>query len=261
MTDNKRLLNIKNGYNFRDIGGYPTSDGRTTKWHKIIRSGNLAELDSNDQAYLKNYGVTNDIDLRSKMERDSEPDLLPDGIKYSKNPIFEQKQRRTADVMKKLYSTDPTVGKLHMQHVYEDLIENPIARDSYRRLFQILLKDPGESSLIHCSQGKDRTGMGIVMLMFVLGVDEKDIQADYLESAKQMVPYVQKKVKEYERYNINNICKENIKSLYTVSIDYYNAAMDKIKELYGNMNNFIHEYLQLSDSDIQKLRDKYLTNS
>ncbi|MBW1604859.1 tyrosine-protein phosphatase [Lactobacillus sp. Sy-1] len=259
MTDNERLLKIKNGYNFRDIGGYPTKDGRTTKWHKIIRSGNLAELDQADKDYLKSYGITNDIDLRSKMERDSEPDLVPDGVKYSKNPIFEQKERRTADVMKNLYSEDPTVGKLHMKHVYENLIESPIARNSYRSLFQILLHDSDGGSLIHCSQGKDRTGMGIVMLLFVLGVDEKDIQENYLDSAKQMVPYVQKKIKEYERYNINNICKENITSLYTVSIDYYNAAMSKIKELYGNMDNFIHEYLGLSDQDVKKLRDEYLT--
>ncbi|MEJ6400107.1 tyrosine-protein phosphatase [Nicoliella lavandulae] len=258
MTENKRLLDIKNGYNFRDIGGYPTNDGHTTKWHKIIRSGNLAELDAKDQAYLKNYGITNDIDLRSKMERDSEPDLVPDGVKYSQNPIFEQKERRTADVMLQRYSEDPTIGKLHMKHVYENLIESPIARNSYRNLFQRLLKDPNGCSLMHCSQGKDRTGMGIVMLLFVLGVKEEDIKKDYLASAEQMKPYVQKQIQHYERYNINNIFKENVNALYTVSIDYYNAAMNKIKELYGNMDNFIHEYLNLSDSDVQKLRAEYL---
>ncbi|MHA8110585.1 tyrosine-protein phosphatase [Lactobacillaceae bacterium Melli_B4] len=258
MTKNKRLLDIKNGYNFRDIGGYPAADGRKTKWHKMIRSGNLAELDQTDQDYLKNYGITNDIDLRSQSERDSEPDLVPDGIKYSTNPIFEKKQRRTANLMKQRYSEDPTAGKQHMQHTYENLIESPIARDAYRKLFKTLLDDPNECSLMHCSQGKDRTGMGIVMLLFVLGVDEADIKKDYLASAEQMKPYVQKKIEEYEHYNINNICKENISALYTVSIDYYNAAMDKIKSLYGNMDNFIHQYLNLSDADIQKLRNEYL---
>ncbi|MHA8138515.1 tyrosine-protein phosphatase [Lactobacillaceae bacterium Scapto_B20] len=258
MTENKRLLDIKNGYNFRDIGGYPAADGRKTKWHKMIRSGNLAELDPVDQSYLKNYGLTNDIDLRSKSERDSEPDLVPDGIKYSINPIFEQKQRRTANLMKELYSENPDAGKQHMRHVYENIIESPIARDAYRKLFKTLLTQPSGCSLMHCSQGKDRTGMGIVMLLFVLGVDESDIKKDYLASAEAMKPYVQKKIAEYEPYVNNKIFKDNITALYTVSIDYYNAAMDKIKELYGNMDNFIHQYLGLSDTDIQQLRNEYL---
>lgn len=45
----QRLLPIKHGYNFRDLGGYQTSDGHTVKWHRLIRSGALNNLDEQDQ--------------------------------------------------------------------------------------------------------------------------------------------------------------------------------------------------------------------
>ena len=60
----QRLLPIKHGYNFRDLGGYQTSDGHTVKWHRLIRSGALNNLDEQDQEALAAIPVTVYIDLR-----------------------------------------------------------------------------------------------------------------------------------------------------------------------------------------------------
>ena len=62
---NQRLLPIKNGYNFRDLGGYPTADGHQIKWHRLIRTGSLARLDQNDLTVLDNIPISLDIDLRA----------------------------------------------------------------------------------------------------------------------------------------------------------------------------------------------------
>ena len=69
----QHLLQIENRFNFRDIGGYPTMDGRTIKMHKAVRSGMLNQLSERDLAYLNNYGVRVDVDFCSPSEKKDFP--------------------------------------------------------------------------------------------------------------------------------------------------------------------------------------------
>lgn len=71
-----RLLNIKDGHNFRDLGGYQAADGRTTKWRQLLRTGSLATLSDDDLATLAQIPVTQDIDLRGQAEVQQMPDRV-----------------------------------------------------------------------------------------------------------------------------------------------------------------------------------------
>lgn len=64
QTTNQRLLDISGGINFRELGGYPTVDGRTVKWQRAIRTASLARLTDDDKQTLINYGVKVDVDFR-----------------------------------------------------------------------------------------------------------------------------------------------------------------------------------------------------
>ena len=63
----ERILNITGGVNFRELGGYPTKDGKTIKWQKLLRSGDLSRL---TEKMLKSgrLWLHYDIDLRSPSE-------------------------------------------------------------------------------------------------------------------------------------------------------------------------------------------------
>src|SRR5689334_13916500 len=61
-------LDIEGGYNIRDLGGYPTKDGRTTQPHRLIRSGNLDKMSARGQQQLIDYGVKTIIDVRDEWE-------------------------------------------------------------------------------------------------------------------------------------------------------------------------------------------------
>src|SRR5882724_6932328 len=43
-----RHLNLAGASNFRDLGGYPTKDGRTLRWRQIFRSNHLGHLTDDD---------------------------------------------------------------------------------------------------------------------------------------------------------------------------------------------------------------------
>lgn len=76
MEQKPLLLDIKHGFNFRDLGSYETLDGRKIKKHKILRSANLAYLSERDVNYLDDYGLRYDVDFRSISEKEVEPDRI-----------------------------------------------------------------------------------------------------------------------------------------------------------------------------------------
>ncbi len=84
-----RILPLEKGHNFRELGGYQTKDGRTLKWHKVLRSASLAHLTPHDLAYLTDYGVRYDVDFRSPEETAKSPDKVPANAIYESLPVFK----------------------------------------------------------------------------------------------------------------------------------------------------------------------------
>src|SRR5271166_4913778 len=63
-----RLLPLVGAYNFRDLGGYPTTDGRQTRWGRLFRSDTLHELTDEDLDAVRALGLVTVIDLRTPTE-------------------------------------------------------------------------------------------------------------------------------------------------------------------------------------------------
>jgi len=64
MHDPKRRLDFPALLNARDLGGYPTLDGSTTRWRSLVRSDDLSQLTSAGLEALSSYGIETVIDLR-----------------------------------------------------------------------------------------------------------------------------------------------------------------------------------------------------
>jgi protein-tyrosine phosphatase len=78
-TSNIRRIELEGAYNFRDLGGYCTSEGKETKWRTFFRSDNLAKLSRGDLTRIEKLNLHLIVDLRSKEERVSKPNRLPMG--------------------------------------------------------------------------------------------------------------------------------------------------------------------------------------
>ncbi len=123
MESNERLLSIKHGNNFRDLGGYQTNDGKTVKWHKLIRSGHLHELDQSDLTTLQKLNVAVDIDFRAPMEAKLQPDKVPSNAAYHRLSVFETDKTdasHSQEEIQREYSNNPGAGFNHMVDVYQE---------------------------------------------------------------------------------------------------------------------------------------------
>lgn len=153
--------------NMRDLGGYPTQDGRMTRYHRFIRSDQPAGLTGTELAMLRQAGLTTAIDLRGPGEAAATPSCLDEvegveslRIGFDPNDFWPE--------------DDEGVDVL-----YQGLVDgNPALPEVFRTIAQA----PG-AVLFHCAAGKDRTGVVAAILLMLAGVADADIVADYQVSA------------------------------------------------------------------------------
>lgn len=258
-----KLIGIKSGRNFRELGGYQTSNGKTIKMHKILRSGHLAELDDVDIGLLKNYQLKYDIDFRSKEEVEKEPDRVPEGVQYLYNPVFSSDltdNSKSIDELLEETDSDPNFGFNNMMLSYEDIVTSSDAQHAYRTFFQFLLENTEEKEtlLFHCTAGKDRTGMGAVFLLNALGVDFSTIKQDYLLSnvtTKENYDRLTKLV--LDRGGDENTVQA-VQALMRVDERYLNHAMNIINNNYGGLNEYTKNIFGMDHDNISQLRNIYL---
>lgn len=258
-----QLIGITSGRNFRELGGYQTLSGKTVKMHKLLRTGNLADLSPFDLAYLKDYGVKYVIDFRSQDEVNRQPDRIPEGAKYIYDPVFSEDLTNSSKSINDLDNqskNDADFGFNHMLYAYEDMIRSDSAQKAYRKFFEeLLINDkPGESLIFHCTAGKDRTGFGALLILTVLGVPLQTIKQDYLLTNVTIKDFVDGMVKREKEQGKNANTLQSIRDIQSVHPEYLDHAIKVMTDDYGSINNFLREVLQLSSAEIMDLRRIYL---
>lgn len=175
-------IDLKGTTNTRDIGGYLTGDLRTVRTGQIIRSEKLSRLTPEDFRKLEEMGVKTVIDLRTEQEAEHAPTVWqgehPPRIFHfpvgdAENDWFVSGSR----LMKKSRFTEAQSLE-HMVDGYRMIAkEGP---PSYRQLMALVLDQSNWPILIHCSAGKDRTGVATALILEAVGVDRETIMQDYL---------------------------------------------------------------------------------
>src|SRR5579872_47636 len=187
--DPVRRLPLAGCVNFRDLGGYPTQDGRQVRWRRLFRADGLARLHEADLALLGELGLATVIDLRTVGElegRGSFPhDVVP--VDYHHLPL--------TDVL-------PPPEDLHRYG------EPDFVTARYRQMFdegsesiatavRVLASPDALPAVFHCSAGKDRTGVVAALVLGFLGVPREVIIEDYALSAEAMGALLERIKKEY----------------------------------------------------------------
>lgn len=95
--------------NFRDVGGYETTDGRTVKWGEVYRSGELPRLSDEDVAKLEELDIRTVVSFLTEKEIEARgPDRLPEGVEEQPRPM-------EAYIREGLGITDEEVERLRLE--------------------------------------------------------------------------------------------------------------------------------------------------
>lgn len=178
---NQRHIPLQGGYNFRDLGGYPTLDGRQTRRGLIYRSGALSQLTDSDRAILKKLDIRTVFDLREAYEHANEGEDKPgEGVQVIHLPTSIGRQ-----AIRQQLATDPRAFR--MVNFY--LSSLPERIEYHAELFKQVVSHLDHPLVIHCSAGKDRTGIVAALLLRLARVDDALIIADYAETDQHLAEY------------------------------------------------------------------------
>lgn len=255
-----RLLPLRGGLNFRDLGGYKTRDGRRVRWRLFFRSGGPDYLTDTDRALVQGLGIRVICDLRTRREWGSSTSFLPNSgalhMKWDYNrrvvslsmPVASKFTRETARAaMIMLYRRLPTA----LERQYAWLLKALAAG-------QVPL-------LVNCSAGKDRTGVAVALALTCLGISMEDVMADfcYTDQAVDLeerffndrLPTVQQDQEHAFVARLNSGVRA---PLLKALPEYLDAAFDQIARDHGSVLNYVHSRLRITDVQIADLRTRLL---
>lgn len=247
-----RVIDMDNVQNFRDLGGYFTTENKQIKWGKIYRSAQLSNANLFDQERLKRLNIKTIIDFRTTEDVKTHP-ILVNRTHIIHIPIVPGDMSVVeAKILKNDLSRTDAI--LFMQNAYERMIETNA--DKYAEMFNILLDQNNYPILISSSLGKDRVGMASYFLLRVLDVPTFVAEEDYLLSNRYLNP---KKSIDYAG-DLPESIQEAVTALLSADLSYLNYATDYIVKEYGSMDNYIEKKLKVTSGKKAILRRILLYN-
>ena len=254
----ERVLPLQKGINLRDAGGFHTQDGQMVRWGKLYRSGSLSRLTQVDQAYLERLGVRLVCDLRTTSERAKQPDKLPAYPELVERPLPMESVDRW-ERLRGAYYVFFRKGQLDdfLLDGYQRVMVDGNAH-IIGEIFQ-WLADPAQlPAVIHCTAGKDRTGLVNAMLLLTLGVPEETVLADYTLSnlfydhfragiaadLKQIAPW--------------GVPMDYLQDLLLVKAKTLQGSLDYVRQKYGSLDSYLRNQAGVSEETIAQLQANWL---
>jgi protein-tyrosine phosphatase len=243
-------------FNFRDLGGVRSGDGREVRRGTLYRSASLSELAREHIAAVRTLNIRSVIDLRYNSEREIHPtpwqelgcsaywcrDYEPAGGRGGLNDLLESESLTTA------------AARDLMLRVYPELTYSNV--DSLKRLFRTILTDEGPF-LVHCTSGKDRTGIAAALVLSALDVSRDAILADYLATNRFDI-LASPAFRRDEPFAAERI--EIIRPIFSVDSEYLDCMFDGIVARDGSLGGFFRKTLDLSASDLDVCRERLLAD-
>lgn len=240
-----RHLNLTGASNFRDLGGYPTTDGRSVRWRQIFRSNHLGHLTDDDIAIVRGLGVTRAFDFRGHEERTAAVCRIAE-ITVHSLPV----EPTVVAALRAIAAGGTPLSAANALEVMRDSYRNYVQENTprYRALFAHLLEDRAPL-VIHCTAGKDRTGFACALILHALGVSDDAIAEDYLLTNRF-----------YQRDPANGSdLPEDVKQvLGTVQASFLVAAFQTIDAGHGDLESYFRDGLGLGATERAELKARYL---
>jgi protein tyrosine/serine phosphatase len=164
--------------NFRDFGSAHARGGL------LFRSGHHAAASDRDLAELSQLGIATIVDLRRSAEREAQPSRRAPG--FTGTVIvsdYGPAEGPHAAFLQAGDLSDAAIEKFLLDY-YRGAPFEAAHLELFARAFAAMSRGP---LLIHCMQGKDRTGLLAALILHALGVHPDEVMADFLETNRTML--------------------------------------------------------------------------
>jgi len=183
-------------YNFRDTGGLPLQGGGTSRTGVLFRSEALGGLTDQGVTQLAETEIGVVVDLRTSTERDAAPDRLPGSRPFDTvrlaiaqgaigdpiHALVEASGRPSSGQPRTGTGPLPALGDLYVWM----LQQSAAAFAEVARIVAASHDSAPTAVVVHCTAGKDRTGVAVALVLDAVGVERTAVVDDYAQSERRL---------------------------------------------------------------------------
>ena len=265
----ERTIYFDNIPNARQLGGIVTTDGHRVKTGLLFRCGVLAKASDADINRLVNeFHIRHIVDFRTAFEVGRETDRFVPHTSYMNLPINDEDNNFWMTVMrmegnsfaeKIVHFAFLKEAKEEARKLYTGYVSDEFCQIQFATFLHTLANLPdGDPMLWHCSQGKDRTAVAAALLLFALGCDRATVVADFDYSNAAYHKAVEQACQQVRNMGGSDEEERVVATLIGVTTPYFEEALDLIDSKYGSMDSYIRNILQISEEEINTLKNRYL---
>lgn len=227
------ILDVEGVSNVRDVGGMPAEGGRIRSG-VLLRSGQLSNVTTNGAALLRSR-VQHIVDLRDGEEVAAEPTEI-EGPDTTHLPLF-------LGSVRSFFEADTSLDDLYL-HLLEESGE--------RLVEAVRIIAAGEPTLVHCTVGKDRTGVTVALALSAVGADREAVIEDYALTESQLPVERSRRIAAYLR-------SQHPEAVHAVALatqspaDVMRRLLAQIDERWGSAAGYLRAN-GMTDAELDALR-------
>ncbi len=268
----ERTLAFEGIENARELGGLVMQDGRTVRAGKLVRSAELSKATDADVALLKSRFALSDIfDFRFEEERGKAMDREIVGVRntwLSTLPqafvaAFASGRADTTVVQSEnlletlsSYAFNPKAQEM-ARNLYPAIVLDTLSQKRYGEFLRGVLSSEG-GVLWHCSQGKDRCGLGSAFVLAALGASRETIVEDFALSNVSYDAAVDALSAKIVEKGGGEAELSFIRSMIGVNVENFENTLDLIDARYGSLQAYLEQALGFTAEEQERMKRKYL---
>ncbi|KAI1840813.1 hypothetical protein JX265_006945 [Neoarthrinium moseri] len=245
VITNAPFVYVDGTFNTRDLG---LIEGSPLRPGFVHRTGTINHLTDNGKAAIAGkLGIKRIFDLRSPEERSMAPDPEIPGVENT----WIQSTRPDSTPDLNMFISG--VGEEGYEFMYMEVVD--IYRASWKAVLEHVRDRPQDPFLVHCTAGRDRTGVISGLLLALAGASPDVVTFDYLLSRIGTEPVRQfllgvamagTKAQSEEQPGFYNLCSLKAES--------WAAFVKGVQRDYGGFAQFVTEQLGFSEEDLAKIK-------
>jgi protein-tyrosine phosphatase len=246
--------------NFRDAGDVPASGGARVRAGRLFRSEVPTRLDANDHARVAALGIGLVCDLRTERERARRPVHGLVVAHRVHHPLHEDPRYDVGlrDLARFLVRSD---GELQFHALVERYYRH-LLFDRARAigaLFTSIAEHAERPVWIHCTAGRDRTGVAIALLQRTLGVPEPRVLEGFRETDARYGQRLERVTRVLRALTLRRVSEARIHVVLRTQPELLASLLAELESRHDTIEGYLRQRCGVSEASIGRIRDALLS--
>lgn len=250
--------------NFRDVGGCPTTNHETVRPAMLFRSEALGRVSKRDLQTLQDYRLQLICDLRVSAESLAQSTRLSPLLREKSVNVPLSNDETDRYIRKELLSVLHAADWLERFHRANERYYHHIVferMNAMARIFALLSEPQNYPALIHCSAGKDRTGVIAALVQWSLGVSHEHVRQDYLLSNDRYKARLDQIEKTTRKISLGLLSAQRLRIIFTAHGDALDCVYEQLIKRYGSVQSYLVDGCKVPEKNLVRMRELLLTST